>query len=450
MRTVLALLYANLALGLVLTGVSVAVAPHDPSTLTRASIWVVAGLAYLRIARRLRDGVRTAYTRIRVLSLIGVVAVGWLVISGRAPSGLRALQIGQLALLAGLVVAVNRPSVRARFPKGPRPTRRGNWRAALLLAVLAPASAELTLGTVPWRMAWLMLLYVPIYGAGALFVREVVRRASRGWPSLLLMGLVYGLVEEGLALQSLTSPHLYGAASWAPRILGVNTAYAELNLPYHAVFSVFIPVVLVELLFPATPYLGRTGLVGTGIVAVLGAALIRVSVPPAEDPGYVLPTAALITLVALIVALSVLAFRLPRFTVPPGRPPRPLIVGLFAAGAVVVYLGLLWPFGGGRGAWAFLPMTVAALVGAGAAIVLARWSAAWTPRHRLAAVTGALLAHTAFGLATAATSTVDRIVLAGLGILEYALCRHLAGRLELDASERMAGSAQTGSNRGLL
>ncbi len=427
MRTVLGFLYANLVLGLLSTAVSLALAPTDPSTLTRGGIWVVAGLAYLRLARRLRDGRRSSYTRIRVLSVVGLIGVGWLVAS-ESSLALRVLHIGQVGLLAGLVVALNRRSVRVLFPKIPS-VRRGDWRAALLLAVLAPASAELTLGTVSWRMAWLMLLYVPIYGAGAVFIREVVRRTGRGWPSLLLMGLVYGLVEEGLALQSLTSPHLYGAAGWAPRILGVNTAYAELNLVYHAVFSIAVPVVLVELRFPARPYLGRTGLIVSGSIALLGAALIRISVPPAEDPGYALPVIAVVGLIGLIIALTVVALRLPRFAVPAAPPPRPLFVGLFAGAAVLAYLGLIWPFGGGRGSWAFLPMGLAALVGAGAAVVLARWSAAWTPRHRLAAVTGALLAHTAFGLATAATSTVDRIVLAGLGVLEYLLCNHLARRL---------------------
>ena len=56
-----------------------------------------------------------------------------------------------------------------------------------------------------------------------------------------------------------------------------------------------------------------------------------------------------------------------------------------------------------------------------------------------------LASQPAFGLVAAATSTVDRIVLAGLGIIEYLLCRRLAGRLELDASGRMAGPARAGS-----
>src|SRR5690349_9829861 len=173
MRTVLALLYANLALGLVSTAVAVALAPADPATLSRAGIWVVAGLAYVRLARRLRDGVRSSYTRIRVLSVVGLVGVGWLAAAESSPE-LRVLHIGQFGLLAALAVALNRRPVRVLFPKVPS-VRRTEWRAALLLAVLAPASAELTLGTVSWRMAWVMLLYVPIYGAGAVVIREVVR-----------------------------------------------------------------------------------------------------------------------------------------------------------------------------------------------------------------------------------------------------------------------------------
>ena len=100
-------------------------------------------------------------------------------------------------------------------------------------------------------MFWALLVFAPIYAGGALFLREAWRRTGGGYLNLLLLGVAYGLVEEGLALQSLTSPHLYGAAGWAPRLLGVNTDYTELNLVYHAVFSVTIPVVLVELLFRA-------------------------------------------------------------------------------------------------------------------------------------------------------------------------------------------------------
>jgi hypothetical protein len=294
-------------------------------------------------------------------------------------------------------------------------------------------------------MAWLVLLYIPIYGAGALLIRELIRRTGGGWGSTLLMGLVYGLVEEGLALQSLTSPHLYGAADWAPRLLGVNTAYTEINLPYHAVFSVAIPIALVELLFPAhgrAPYLRRGGLVLTGVVALLGVGLLRVSVPPFNDPGYVLPATAFAVIIALIAVLSVLALRvLPRRPAPQrsatSSPPRPAVVGMSLGVATLGFIGLLIPFAGAHqpafthGNWVLVPMLAAAVLAALAGLALRKWSSAesWTDRHLLAAITGALAAHTAFGVVARTHTPLDTISLTVLGIVMLLLLGLLDRRM---------------------
>ena len=63
-----------------------------------------------------------------------------------------------------------------------RPYR--NRRAALALLVLAPTVAELALGSTPIHLAYLLLLWLPIYGAGVLLIREVVVRTGRGWASI--------------------------------------------------------------------------------------------------------------------------------------------------------------------------------------------------------------------------------------------------------------------------
>ncbi|MQY02141.1 hypothetical protein [Actinomadura macrotermitis] len=316
-------------------------------------------------------------------------------------------------------------------------------RAALALVLVAPAVAELTLGSVPVRMLWLVVLYVPIYGAGVLLIREVVRRTGGGTGALLLMGLAYGLVEEGLALQSLTSPHLYGAAGWGPRPWGINAPYAELNLIYHAVFSVLLPVTLVELMFRdlgRTPYLRRGGLIGTAITALLGVGLLRVSVPPSQDPGYLLPGRAALVILGLAAASVVAALVLHRRRPASSDRPAPgrFRVGAVCAIAAFAFLALLFPFAGAHHpvflprAWAPLPMAVAALVAAAAAWRLRRWSAAtgWTPRHRLAAVSGALIAHTAFGLVSHTRDPLDTAGLAVIGavmiLLLHRLDHHLA------------------------
>ncbi|WP_214414000.1 hypothetical protein [Sphaerisporangium fuscum] len=80
-------------------------------------------------------------------------------------------------------------------------------------------------------------------------------------------------------------------------MLGFNLTYWEANVIYHVVFSAVIPILVTELTFPdlrGRPYLSRRGLAITSVVAVLGVALLRVTVPPFADPGYRAPLPALL------------------------------------------------------------------------------------------------------------------------------------------------------------
>lgn len=393
----------------------------------RAGLVVAAAALYLWLARQLRRGSRRAYSRIRALSVIGLVALAYLLLSAQYPGWLRVVQVAQLAGLLGLGVAVTRPSVRVQFPKPPR--RAGDRRAALVLVVLAPLVAEVALGSTPISMIWLVLLWLPIY-SGTLFIRELARRRGAGWPGILLLGVAFGVVEEGIGVQALSSPTLYHAADWAPRVLGVNSAYAELNLPYHAVFSVAVPILLTELLFPASrtrPYLGRAGLVGCAVTFVLGVALLRLVIPPFADPGYTAPVPVLVGCVLAVVLLGVLVLgvaprrrsRPPR----PGTPPSPVRAGLAAGLASFAFLTLLFPFAGAtqpaftHGGWVLLPMSAALVLAAGSAPLLHLWSttSGWQDGHLLALASGALVAHTAFGASAAAHTTLNRIGLVVLG-----------------------------------
>lgn len=407
----------------------------------RITIWIRAAMVlviaafYWFLARRMRRGRRGAYLRVRTLAVAGVVAVGYLLLTGALPVWLRVIEVVQLLLLAALVVVTNLRPVREAFPKPPKqPRERGAGKAAWTLVLLTPLIAEFALGTVSVRMLWLVLLYIPIYGAGTLLIRELARRVGGGWATIAVLGLCYGLLEEGLALQSLTSPHLYGAAEWGPRLLGINTTYAELNLPYHVVFSVIVPIALIEQIFRRVgeqPYLRRGGMVLAGFVTVLGAVLLRLAVPPSEDPRYQMSAAAILIVLGLIVACGVVALRiLPRrqLSVPPATSvPSPVVVGVICGVATLAFLGLLFPIGDARqpalthGTWVLVPMAVAAVIGVGVAVQLGRWSAAqaWTDRHRIAALGAALIAHSVFGLLVRAKTVPDHIL---MGVVIVATC----------------------------
>jgi hypothetical protein len=340
------------------------------------------------------------------------------------------------------------PTLTPLPPATAAPSTAGRRRAALTLALLSPLVAEVTLGTTPLSMIWLVLFYVPMYGAGALLIRELARRRGIGWGGVLLLGVCYALVEEGLALQSLTSPHLYGAAHWAPRVLGVNTAYAEVQIVYHAVFSVTIPVLLTELIHPRLgrqPYLRRFGLVTTAVVAVLGTGLVRLLIPPFADPGYQQPPVAIAVIVVLVAVLAWVALGLlPRRRPDTGKDdvravaghalaPTPRVVGACSFAATFVVLALLFPFGGARqsafthGAWAAVPMALSAAIAVGALAAGRRWGraadvSAW---HAFGAAAGALVAHTGFALLAMVTEqrTSDAI---GLGVVGLLMCLLLA------------------------
>ena len=125
------------------------------------------------------------------------------------------------------------------------------WLFVLVLIVMAPLVAEVFSGSTPITQPGLFLVDLLIYGPGALLIRELARRCQRGWASILLLGVAYGFIEEGLALQSLFDPHYGTVALWGARIFGVKWVYTSVVITWiHPVWSVAIPIALTELLFP--------------------------------------------------------------------------------------------------------------------------------------------------------------------------------------------------------
>lgn len=154
---------------------------------------------------------------------------------------------------------------------------RGIW-PALALLFTAPLVAEFLLGNLPIKMLPALVVLAPMYGGGALLIRECVRRTGRGWPSILLLGMAYALLEEAFTTQSLFNQNYLHlnigllAPGYIPA-LGIGGWWTLWMLNVHAVWSISTPIALIEGCVPGrarTPWLGRVGMTVAVLVFLFG------------------------------------------------------------------------------------------------------------------------------------------------------------------------------------
>jgi hypothetical protein len=272
----------------------------------------------------------------------------------------------------------------------------------LVLFVLAPLVSEVLFGATTLSRVGALLPIVPLYGGGVVLIRELARRRGSGWGRIVLLGAAYAIVEEGLAIQSLFNPDLFNAGALGGRWLGVNWVWSEWTIGYHIMYSIAIPILLAELLFPARraePWLGRAGVAVAGVVYAIGALAVAAIFRRFVTPDFRAPTAMTIGAMIIVAGLAALALRWPVRPAAP-RPglvqgaPSPWLVGLvtaLAAGAWFILLGL--PSALRTGALVLIPMLAEGAVVAAAAMLLRRWSAScgWSDLHSLALACGVLL-----------------------------------------------------------
>ena len=412
---------------------------------SRPGAGVIAALFYPLLIRRLRSHDHRGWRRTVLVAVIQFLSLAWFVIGSAYPWWLHGVQAIQLIVVSLVFVAAIRPTVRALFVRPPK-SMSGNVGGAWLLVVLTPVVAELALGTTPITLAWLVILWIPVYGAGVLLIRELVCRAGRGWASLILLGFAYEIVEDGIGLQALTSPHLYNAAHWGLRVLGLNLPYWEFNAVYHVVFTVLIPITLTNLVFPAhraRPYLTRGATWWTAIVAVLGVGIVRLAVPPSQDPGYQAPIGFLVGCGLAVLVLGVVALRiLPHRCATRVRPsvPLPKLRWWYLGAGVTTLLVFVMAFpilGAPQpafttGSIVVIPMILALLVATAGGYLLYRASASprWTDRHTLAIATGALVAHTVGGMLHLRPNVINYVGLAVILVVTILLTRRLDRNLQ--------------------
>ncbi|WP_433516846.1 hypothetical protein ACQP2T_15600 [Nonomuraea sp. CA-143628] len=266
------------------------------------------------------------------------------------------------------------------------------------LALLSPLVAEFLLGDFPLTSLHFLVLLAPTYGGAALLIREVARRAGIGWPGIVLLSLAYGVFEEGIMTMSLFNPNYAGQRLLDPGFvpaLGIGVPWTLFVLALHTVWSMSVPIALAEELTGArrtTPWLGKVGLTVTAVLAVLGAAVMTVF-SYMIGQHFLASVPQLVSIVVIVAALVVLAFRLPRRTgvVPMAQAPAPwlVLVVTLVAGALFEAPNLL------LGDQVGLGIALLAGVEVGMTALVLFWSArrGWDGRHRMALAGGALLTY---------------------------------------------------------
>jgi hypothetical protein len=111
----------------------------------------------------------------------------------------------------------------------------------------------------------LLILSLP-YGCGALLCREMMIRWGGGALCLLLLGIAYGVYEEGVVVYSLFDPRWseLGPLAQYGFHAGVNWTWAMVTVHFHALVSIGSSVVLAHLIHAdrkALPWLGKRGLI---------------------------------------------------------------------------------------------------------------------------------------------------------------------------------------------
>lgn len=280
-----------------------------------------------------------------------------------------------------------------------------NIKPILILFILSPLIAELLFGSTPASRSFQLIFEAFFYGSAVLLIREFARRNNLGWTSIIVLGIAFGIIEECLLLQSAFNPNFLGNDLSFGRALGVNWVWAEYIIGYHATWSITIPILITELIFPgksSEPWLNKTGI---GIMAI-----IYLFSSVAFYSTFIKITGFTTTLVHYLIAgimalvLIVLAVNLPKKISfkPISKTPSYLLLGIvaFAGSAVwLILFALLFKRGAGLPAW------IVELTGLLIVMILYRLISGWAKQnlnnnHLFSLAFGGLTASMIFGLIT--------------------------------------------------
>jgi len=222
----------------------------------------------------------------------------------------------------------------------------GFWNSiapVLGLFFLAPLTAEYLIGYLSETFTEMLVglwLLAPLYGGAAIIIRESARRTGRGWPTIILLSLAFGVFQAGLIDHSLFDPSYQTTELWHDMpnptyipALGISYLDALYFILGHVIWSISAPIAIIETFVSSRrtmPWLGNLGLAIISLLYILASSILCWGI--AIDDQF-LPSAPQMAGTSIVVmALIALAFsvRLEERPFAARRLPKPWVVGTAA------------------------------------------------------------------------------------------------------------------------
>jgi hypothetical protein len=314
---------------------------------------------------------------------------------------------------------------------------------AIALFFLSPLVAEYLLGDFPLSKIGILLILAPFYGGGAILIREITRRTGRGWPTILTLALAYGIFEEAFTTQTLFNPdylglHLHLLEPAFIPALGISAWWTIFVLTLHTVWSISVPIAIMEALVPRrahTPWLQWLGLSLVALLFVLIACMMTVHSIQSDSHHFMASNRQFVVSAVCCIVVAIAAFLLPcrREDRSAGNtPPSVQITGMMSLAACSIFL--IVPRAWGWGAVAIYLALDLLMIGA-----VSAWSRleGWNGLHILSLGGGAALAYAwhAFiqqpvtGKADLGMRIGNAILALGVILLLYAAARRTSATL---------------------
>ncbi len=269
--------------------------------------------------------------------------------------------------------------------------------SALALWLLAPVFGELLSSATPlneYLSPFRILIFGMLYGSGAILVRELLIRWQKGWASLFLLGLAYGIYEEGLVVRSFFDPNWVdlGKLGSYGRVAGVSWVWAEHLSVYHALISIGASIVFVEILYYQKRrecWVGERGLAGN-ILAFSATLPLGAFLSPYNTPDVWLGLSWL-----AVIGLTVAARRVPATAKAPRRVKVPSPGCFWWTGFLATFIQIFIIYKTSENAVPVFGVTMILIVLFDLCVLglVLRWNGdgqAWDDRHRIALINGAM------------------------------------------------------------